>query len=99
MWDRGTDGARRRWATALAWALAALFALGMAATAWLDHLLRQAGRPDLVQLTAESTTYAVLGLVSATVALVMISWTTAGLAMAPWSGGGLATQRLGGSSS
>jgi hypothetical protein len=50
----------------LVWALAALFVLGMVATAWLDYLVRQAGRPELVQLTAENATYAVLGLVSAT---------------------------------
>ncbi|HZD74786.1 MAG TPA: hypothetical protein VE776_13045 [Actinomycetota bacterium] len=50
----------------LAWALAGLYVLAMAATAWLDHLLRRAGRPDLVRLTAEAATYAVLGVVSAT---------------------------------
>jgi hypothetical protein len=50
----------------LAWALAALFALGMGAAVWLDELARQAGRPELVQLGAENATYAVLGLVSAT---------------------------------
>ena len=30
----------------LAWALWALAILGLLVTAWLDHLLRQAGRPD-----------------------------------------------------
>ena len=57
----------RLWRPAvLAWALAALFVLGMGATVWLDELARQAGRPELVQLGAENATYAVLGLVSAT---------------------------------
>jgi hypothetical protein len=52
------------WPAGLAWALWVLFMVGMALTGWLDHLLRQAGRPDMVQLTAENATYAVLGLVS-----------------------------------
>ncbi len=46
-------GWRPHWA-GLAWALWILTLLGLAATAWLDHLLRQAGRPDLVQLTGAS---------------------------------------------
>jgi hypothetical protein len=36
------------------WALWALFLVGMAVVAWLDHLLRQAGKPELVQLDAEA---------------------------------------------
>jgi hypothetical protein len=36
----------------LAWAPATL---GLAAIAWLDHLVRQAGRPDLATLTADGT--------------------------------------------
>jgi hypothetical protein len=59
LWPRWRPGV-------LVWALAALCVLGMVATAWLDHLVRQAGRPELVQLTAENATYVVLGLVSAT---------------------------------
>jgi hypothetical protein len=51
-----TDGDRwawaRRWPAVLAWALWALAILGLLVTAWLDHLLRQAGRPDLAQETA-----------------------------------------------
>ncbi len=35
----------------LAWALWALSMLAILVVAWLDHLLRQAGRPDLTQLT------------------------------------------------
>jgi hypothetical protein len=73
-----TPGARpartRWWPAGLAWALWALFMVGMAVVAWLDHLLRQAGRPELVQLTAENAIYAVLGLVSAvTVGAVVAS--------------------------
>jgi hypothetical protein len=49
-----------------AWALWALTMLGFSATAWLDHLSRQAGRPDLAQLVPGSVLGAVLGLVSAT---------------------------------
>jgi len=45
---------RRRpsWVAMLAWALWVLTALGLAATAWLDHLLRQVGRPELTSLPA-----------------------------------------------
>jgi UDP-N-acetylmuramyl pentapeptide phosphotransferase/UDP-N-acetylglucosamine-1-phosphate transferase len=39
--------------------------LGLAAVPWFDHLLRQAGRPDLVQLNASGVP-AVLAIVSAT---------------------------------
>jgi hypothetical protein len=39
-----------RWAPGLAWPPWGLTLLGLAAALWLDHLLRQAGRPDLVQL-------------------------------------------------
>jgi hypothetical protein len=57
----------RLWPGALAWALWALAMLGLAATAWFDHLLRQAGRPDLIQLGAGGVTV-VLGAVSAATA-------------------------------
>jgi hypothetical protein len=36
----------RPWSGVVAWALWALVVLGLAAGFWLDHLLRQAGRPD-----------------------------------------------------
>jgi hypothetical protein len=49
----------------LAWALWALAMLGLAAVPWFDHLLREAGRPDLAQLDASGVS-AVLGIVSAT---------------------------------
>jgi hypothetical protein len=49
----------------LAWALWALAMLGLSALFWMDHLLRQAGRPDLVGLNADAIPY-LLALVSAT---------------------------------
>jgi hypothetical protein len=42
----------RWWAAGVAWALWTLTLLGLAATARFDQLLRQAGRPELVQLDA-----------------------------------------------
>jgi hypothetical protein len=41
----------RRQPTGLAWALWALTMLGLPVIAWLDHLSRQAGRPELAQLS------------------------------------------------
>src|SRR6266567_4347555 len=68
---RVTSGARparpawRRWRPAgLAWALWALAMLSVPMAAWLDHLLRQAGRPDLLELTPTAIP-PVLGAVSA----------------------------------
>ena len=40
-------GVSPQWAARLAWALWLLAMLGLAATAWFDHLLRKAGRPEL----------------------------------------------------
>jgi len=61
----------RRWPAGLAWTLWALGMLGLAAVTWLDRLLRQAGRPDLVLWTAGSAGE-VLAIVSAlTVGLVL----------------------------
>ena len=54
----------RRWPAALAWALWALAMLGIAAVLWFDHLLRQAGRADLVQVNASGLPW-LLALVSA----------------------------------
>jgi hypothetical protein len=54
----------RRWRAVLAWALWALALLGIAAIAWFDQLLRQAGRVDLVQLNASAVPF-LLALVSA----------------------------------
>jgi hypothetical protein len=44
--DTAAAGADR-WAPRLAWLLWALILSGLAAAFWLDHLLRQAGRPEL----------------------------------------------------
>ncbi len=55
----------RRWPGVLAWALWALAMLGLPVIAWLDHLSRQAGRPDLAQLSGGSVVGPVLALVSA----------------------------------
>ena len=63
----------RWWPGGFAWALWALAILGVAAIAWLDRLLRQAGRPDLLGLTATNLP-PVLGAVSvATVGAVLAS--------------------------
>src|SRR5919197_5763135 len=61
----GRAAGLRWWPAGLAWALWALAILGLLVTAWLDHLLRQAGRPDLAQETALDGT-AVLVVLSAT---------------------------------
>jgi hypothetical protein len=58
-------GARpRRWPAGLAWALWGLAVAGIAAGLWFDHLLRQAGRADLLQFTANAVPY-VLAILSA----------------------------------
>ena len=52
--------ARTRWRPAVvAWWLWALAMLGLAVLAWLDHLLRRAGRPDLALLTGDAAAYVV----------------------------------------
>jgi hypothetical protein len=63
----------RRWPGVLAWGLWALVLLGFTPALWLGHLLRQAGRPDLVSGIVETVPY-LLGLVSAaTVGAVLAS--------------------------
>jgi hypothetical protein len=73
----GTRLARLRWhwrPGVLAWALWALAMVGLPVVAWLDHLSRQAGRPDLAQLSGGSVVGPVLALVSAaTVGAVLAS--------------------------
>jgi hypothetical protein len=63
----------RWWPGVVAWALWALAILGLPVVWWLDHLSRQAGRPDLAQLdlaqlSGGSVVAPVLGLVSAATA-------------------------------
>jgi hypothetical protein len=64
----------RWWPGVVAWALWALAMVGLPVVAWLDHLSRQAGRPDLAQLAGASVLAPVLALVSAaTVGAVLAS--------------------------
>jgi hypothetical protein len=56
----------RWWPGVAAWALWALAMLSLPVVAWLDQLSRQAGRPDVTQLSGGSVGGPVLGLVSAT---------------------------------
>jgi hypothetical protein len=56
----------RWWPGVAAWALWVLAMLSLPVTAWLDQLSRQAGRPDVTQLSGGSVGGPVLGLVSAT---------------------------------
>jgi hypothetical protein len=60
-----------RWPSGLAWLLWALAMLGLAMFVWLDQLVRQAARPELVGLTSSAIS-PVLGavLVATTGALV-----------------------------
>jgi hypothetical protein len=62
----------RWWPGVLAWAAVVLVALGLGVVAWLDHLLRGAGRPELVQLTA-NVADAVLGLLVGTLAGAVVA--------------------------
>ena len=61
-----------RWTAGLAWALWLAGLLCLAAVPWLDELLRQAGRADLVQFTFPGVAIPVLAMVSsATVGAVV----------------------------
>jgi hypothetical protein len=62
----------RRWPGWLAWALWGLAVAGTAAILWFDQLLRQAGRTDLLQLTADGAPYV----------LAVITGTTSGAVLA-----------------
>ena len=73
---------RRRWTTGLAWGLWAVALLALAAVPWLDRLLREAGRADLVQLTP-GTVGPVLAMVSG--ATAGRCWPAGGPAI-PWVG-------------
>jgi len=84
-------GRPRRWAAGLAWALWLASLLCLAAVPWLDELLRQAGRADLVQLTLPAVAVPVLTVVSSvTVGAVVaarrpahpVGWLLLGIALA-----------------
>jgi hypothetical protein len=69
-----TRAARPRWWPAVAaWALWALTMLGIPVVAWLDHLSRQAGRPELAQLTLSAGGLVVAAVSAATVGAVLAS--------------------------
>jgi hypothetical protein len=64
----------RWWPGVAAWALWALAMLAIPVVAWLDHLSRQAGRPDLAQLDLGAAVGPVLACVSAaTIGAVLAS--------------------------
>jgi hypothetical protein len=84
-------GRPRRWTAGLAWTLWLASLLCLAAVPWLDELLRQAGRADLVQFTFPGVAIPVLATVSsATVGAVVASrrpahpvgWLLLGIALA-----------------
>jgi len=67
-------GARpRRWSGVVAWALWVLTVLGLAATARLDQLLRQAGAPELTWLHLSNIPQVVAAVSAATVGAVLAS--------------------------
>jgi hypothetical protein len=68
-----TRAVEARWPARLAWGLWALSLLTMAAVPLLDRLLREAGRPDLVQLTADTAFPAGAMVAGATVGAVLAS--------------------------
>jgi hypothetical protein len=69
--SRATPPARPRRQAGLAWATLALGVLGLAYGSWLDHLLRQAGRPELASLQAASVPVLLATVSSATVGVVL----------------------------
>jgi len=66
-------GRPRRWPAVLAWALWALAMLGVAVVVWLDQLLRQTGRPELVVLTPKAFPPVLGALSTATVGAMVAS--------------------------
>jgi hypothetical protein len=70
-----TVGGRPAWArrrpAVLAWALWVLAVASLATVPWFDHLLRQAGRPDLTQLDASTIPYLLAIVIAATVGAVL----------------------------
>jgi hypothetical protein len=79
----------RWWPAALAGALWVLTVLGLAATAWLDHLMRQAGLPELTSLPASSIPLVVAAVSAVTVGAVLagrrrrhpVGWLLVGLGL------------------
>jgi hypothetical protein len=63
----------RWWPAALAWTLWVLTLLGLAATAWLDQLLRRAGRPEVAWLGADKAPSVVAAVSAATVGALVAS--------------------------
>ena len=67
----GRSARARWWPAGLAWALWVLALLGVATIPWFDHLLRQAGRPELTQLHAITLPSVVAALIAVTVGAVL----------------------------
>jgi hypothetical protein len=63
----------RWWLGALAWPLCGLTFLGLAATVWLDQLLRQAGRPEFVSVGAGAVSLGGATVIAAVVGAVIAS--------------------------
>jgi hypothetical protein len=63
----------RWWPGGLGWALWMLTLLAVPAVAWLDHLLRQAGRPELTWLHLSSVPQVVAAVTAATVGALVAS--------------------------
>jgi hypothetical protein len=66
-------GRPRRWPAVLAWALWVLVMLGVAVVVWLDQLLRQTARPELVVLTPKAFPPVLGALSTATVGALVAS--------------------------
>jgi hypothetical protein len=67
------SGRPRRWPAVLAWALLGLELAVFAAFPWIDHLLRQAGRPDLSTMDAFAIPPTVAALTAGAVGAVLAS--------------------------
>jgi hypothetical protein len=87
----------RWWPGGLAWALWVLTLLGLATTAWLDQLLRQAGRPELSWLGAGNAASVGAAVIAATIGALVASrrprhpvgWLLLAMGLAlTWSGAG-----------
>ena len=63
----------RWWLGALAWPLCGLSFLGLATAVWLDHLLRQAGRPEFVSIGAGAVALTGATVIAAVVGAVIAS--------------------------